>query len=64
MIRQKDAALMSAAQRMAEIGSLLALGYRRSRLSRSNCLDDHGQSKGACEPGAVDSLENPKEAIA
>lgn len=48
MTQPKNSALMSARERMAEIGSLLARGYRRSLLSGSNSLDDCAPVERAC----------------
>ena len=50
MTRQNSPAQMSPAQRMAEVGGLLARGFRRSRLSRSNCLADRTPAERPCEP--------------
>ena len=50
--------------RLAELGAILAAGFRRQRENRSNCLADRGQPEGACETEVVDSLESPEEGIA
>jgi hypothetical protein len=48
MNRPKDPVLMSSRERLAEMGSLLARGYRRSQLSASNPLEDCAPVKRAC----------------
>ena len=58
MIRHKDPAVMSPAERMAELGALLATGYRRYRL-RQKDLADGRQPERAC-----DSVDSPEESIA
>lgn len=58
MIRRKDPGAMSAAERLAELGALLATGYRRHRL-RQNELADAPEPEPTCDP--VDGTENPKE---
>ncbi len=55
---------MAPEARQRELVAILAAGARRLLENRSNCLADRGQSEGACETEAVDSLENPKEGIA
>ena len=59
-----DPASMSPEERLAELGEILARGFRRQHENRSNCLADRGQSERACELGVVNSPENPKEGIA
>ena len=59
MTRPKNASQMSSGQRMAEVGSLLARGYRRSRLSRSNCLADLAPAERPCKP-VVYAPESPQ----
>jgi len=59
VIRQENAAEMSAAARLAEIGSLLALGYRRSLAPRPNCLDDCPPVERQCEPPVDAGGDNP-----
>ena len=59
VIREQDPALMSASERLAEIGSLLARGYRRSRLSRSNCLAGRTPGERPCEPPVDTGGDNP-----
>lgn len=49
MIRRDDAAQMSASERTAEIGSLLARGYRRSRLSSGNPLAGGSPAERPCD---------------
>ncbi len=56
---------MTPEDRLAELGQILATGFRRQLENKvPNCLADRGQSERACEPGAVNSPENPKEGIA
>ena len=50
--------------RLAELGAILATGFRRQHETRSNCLADRGQAERACELGVVNSPENLKEGIA
>ena len=64
LVAHRDPASMSPAERLAELGANLAAGFRRQHENLSNCLADRGQSEGACELGAVNSPENPKEGIA
>ena len=54
--RDADPALMSAAQRMAGIGQLLARGYRRSRISPGNQLDERTPVERPCDP----TVDNPE----
>ena len=60
----QDPARMTPEARLAELGAILAAGFRRQHETRSNCLADRGQPEGACETGAVNSPENLKEGIA
>ncbi len=55
----QDPARMTPEARLAELGQILATGFRRQRENRSNCLADRGQSERACELGAVNSPEKP-----
>ena len=55
---------MSPEERLAELGQILAAGFRRQHENRSNCLDDRDQAERACELGVVNSPENPEEGIA
>ena len=64
MTRRNDAAQMSAAQRMGEIGSLLARGYRRSRISRQNGLADRTPGERPCEPVVYASESNESKEVA
>ncbi len=64
VVRPQDPARMAPEARLAELGKILAAGFRRQRENRSKCLDDRGQPEGACETGVVNSPENPKEGIA
>ena len=59
----QDPARMSPEARMAELGRILALGFRRVLQNRSIPLDDRPQSERACEP-VVNSREKPTEGIA
>lgn len=48
MIVQKQPALMTPAARTAELGGLLAAGYRRLALSRQNDLEVEGETERSC----------------
>ena len=61
MICRRDPGLMSPADRLAELGAILAAGFRRQLENRLNSLDDRAQVERACEPEVVNSLENPNE---
>ena len=64
-VRAQDPARMSPEARLAELGAILAAGFRRQLENKGpNCLADRGQPEGACETGVVNSPENPKEGIA
>lgn len=54
----QDPARMSPEERRAELGSMLAEGFRRQLENRSNCLATGDQPERACEGEAFDSLEN------
>ena len=54
----QDPARMTPEARLAELGAILARGFRRLREKSSNPLADRAQCEPACEPGAVDSPEN------
>ena len=64
MTRRNDPAQMSAAQRMAEVGSLFARGYRRSRISRQNGLADRTPGERPCELVVYASEANEIEEVA
>ena len=64
VVSAKDPARMAPAQRLREIGAILAAGFRRQLEIRSNCLDDRDQVERACELGAVNALENATEETA
>ena len=55
------AARMAPDSRVAEVGAILAAGFRRLLENGSNCLADRGQSERACEPGVANSPEKPKK---
>ena len=49
VIGAKNPAQLSAGERLAEIGSLLARGFRRARLSGSKCLDETAPAEPSCD---------------
>ncbi len=63
-VRSKDPGELTAAERVSEIGAILAAGFYRQRENRSKPLDDRGHSERGCEIGVVDSPENPEEGSA
>ncbi len=56
MIRQKDVAQMSAAERLAAVCAILAVGYRRLSLNRQKALAGGATGERPCD--LVDSPEN------
>ena len=53
--RLRDPGAMTPEERLAELGSLLALGYRRHRLSRETGLAETAGAERPCDP--VDTQE-------
>ena len=60
-VRRYDPAAMAPTARIAELGAILAAGYRRLRLNRQNCLAASRESEPSCDQ-TVDSAENDEEA--
>lgn len=54
----RDPARMTPAERLAEVGSILAAGHARQLENFANGLACGGQPERACEAEAFDSLEN------
>ena len=49
---KRDPQAMTPAERLAEMGAILALGYRRLQIEQKNRLDGPGPDQRACElPG-------------
>ena len=59
VIHRRDPAAMPPAARIAELGAILAEGYRRLRLNRQNCLAASRESEPSCDPvnGSEDKLK-------
>ncbi len=61
MIRARDPAEMTPAERLAEIATLLAAGYLRLQVSRpsaQNSLADSGQPTPSCGSGTTSPRSN------
>ena len=52
-VRRRDPASLTPAERLAELGTILAVGYRRLRLSRQRTLDGSAEVEALCD-SAVD----------
>ncbi len=58
-VSREDPARMTPGERRAELGALLAEGFRRLSLNQANAVACGPQPEPRCEPDeAVDSLEN------
>ena len=60
MKRASDPAVMTSAERVAEMGAILAAGYRRFQIRREKGLDAPAPDERSCEPGlGTESLGDP-----
>lgn len=50
MTRPRDPDAMAPADRLGEVGGILALAYRRLQLSRQKALESYPDPEPSCEP--------------
>ncbi len=62
VVRRYDPSAMTPAARIAELGAILAAGYRRLRLNRLNGLDESAELEAPCIPAVNgDGAESAQE---
>ena len=64
MIRQRDPSSMAPAERLAELGEILATGYRRLRLSRERGLAAGAEPEAPCDQAVNGNEAEPAKEVA
>ena len=65
MIRRRKApSLMTPAARIAELGAILATGYRRVRLSREKSLAESAEPEAPCDQAVDGNGAEPAKEVA